>query len=430
MRFSSTTFLVTSIAAAVVLCLLAACTPSVRLSDAFVGENAKGVSTQTKTSIIQSEQRLAAKSKDAKIAFALAQQYLQAVRESADVAYYDRIETLMKHVDEIEPDNPETIFLRGQIRMGRHDFAGALPYGERLVKEYPQVHRYYGLLADAQIEMGFYPQAVETLQTMSDIRPDASVLTRIAYVREIHGDKDGAIEIMRKVIDDPSPLAEPAAWSLSELGRLLIARDPARARELYEQALARYPDFGPALAGLARVAMAQGKPEEAIKQASRAFEVLPLPEHSALLADIYGASGDTVKAKTYETLTQAGYDAIAKGGTNVDLERSKFLSEHDLDPALALMLAENVYKQRQTVYAADALALALWKNGRAKESAPYVEAALRTGSKDSMILYHAGMIAKETGEKAKAAMYLNQALKEPYFSFVLAPKAREALRGL
>src|SRR5205823_2805230 len=116
-----------------------------------------------------------------------------------------------------------------------------------------------------------------------------------------------------------------------------------------------YPDFAPALAGLARADMLQGKPEEAIKQATRAFQALPLPEYSALLGDVYAVSGKAAKAKTYYTLTQAGYDAISKRGTNVDLERAKFLLEHDLDPALALALAEGVYKQRQTIYAADAL---------------------------------------------------------------------------
>ncbi|NOS67731.1 MAG: tetratricopeptide repeat protein [Candidatus Peribacteraceae bacterium] len=384
----------------------------------FIDESEQGLSDRTKTAILTMQENLLDDPDNAETAFSLARQYLQAVRESADTAYYQRVDGLLSFVETAQPDNPEVDFLRGQILMGRHDFGHALPIGQTLVAEYPQDQRYYGLLTDAQIEMGRYGDAVATLQTMSDLKPDNAVLTRIAYLREIHGDFAGAIDVMRQAAGVPSGIPEQDAWTLSEIGRLLLPTDPALAKLRYAEALSIYPDSAPALAGLAKIAAFEKDFVTAQRQAETAFTMFGLPEYSALLGDIHSLMGNTEKADLYYALTDAGYEAIAKTGTNVDLERGKFLADHGRNLPLALELGKKVYGVHPTIYAADLLSFASLKNDLPQDAWAHAQAALATGTKDPVILTHAALAAEAAGKTAQARQYRQDAAKRPHFSLL------------
>jgi hypothetical protein len=57
--------------------------------------------------------------------------------------------------------------------------------------------------------------------------------------------------------------------------------------------------------------------------------------------------------------------------------------------------------------------------------------ALRLGTQDALLLFHAGMIAHSLGEREEAKSYLRRALAtNPYFSLTGAPHARDILRCL
>jgi len=58
----------------------------------------------------------------------------------------------------------------------------------------------------------------------------------------------------------------------------------------------------------------------------------------------------------------------------------------------------------------------------------WARAALRLGSRDPMVLYHAGIAAKAAGERALARRRLRAALAaNPRFSSLYAPRAARAL---
>ena len=68
---------------------------------------------------------------------------------------------------------------------------------------------------------------------------------------------------------------------------------------------------------------------------------------------------------------------------------------------------------------------------RMPEAWHIMEKALRLGTQDASLLYHAGMIAKGMGEPDKAKQYLTQALTlNPYFSPRGASLAKTALEEL
>ncbi len=367
---------------------------AVPLESIIIDETEQGLSVATKTAILRAQEALKNKPDDVKAIFALAGAYLQAVRENADTAYYARVESLLQNAERTDAGNPEIAFLRGNIAAGRHDFATALKHARPLVRNYPQIPRYFGLLADAQIELGMYEEAAVTLQTMADLRPDYGVYTRVAYLREIHGDLNGAMEMMREALDANSGIAENIAWTLTELGRLTLERNATEADGYYDGALAAYPDFAPALAGKAKVALKNKDTAAAKIHLERALDILPLPEYASLLGDMYAAEGNTQKAAVYFRLVEVGFDRIAQSGTNVDLERAKFLLEHDRNLALAHELALRVYASRPTIYAADVLALSYYKKGNNEEAKAFRKKALLTGTLDPVIRKHAGIIGE------------------------------------
>ena len=110
----------------------------------------------------------------------------------------------------------------------------------------------------------------------------------------------------------------------------------------------------------------------------------------------------------------------------VDLELALFEADHG-DPKAALDLAKAAYAERPTIKAADALAWANLKNGRIGEARKRSAEALRLGTQDPILLYHAGAIAAAAGDHKTALRDLKAALRlEPGFS----PTATKAARAL
>jgi tetratricopeptide (TPR) repeat protein len=408
--------------------LLSSCGAPPSLDSITIKDEPQGLSEQTQKAIVMAQNNLEAKPESPDLSFRLAHLYLQAVRENADTDFYKRVEALMERVEEVDPSNPEVPFLRGSVALGRHQFADVIPYGKKLTASHPNTARYFGLLADAQVEMGLYDDAEQTLQLMADINPDYSALTRIAYLREIHGDREGAIEAMETAANQGTSIVENVAWTLAELGRLHLSSDLDSAAFSYDQALAIYPEYASAMTGKARVLMAQGKIAEAKEEANKATKLLPLPEYFTLLADIADAEGNLTQQDTYLALVEAGYNSIAAAGTNVDLERARFLLDHDRNLQVALDLAQKSYDERNTIYTADTLAWALYKAGKFEEADEYSVQALRTGTDDPMIHFHAGLLAKMRGDPVRAKEHLTKVVNDhPSFSFVFGPQAKQAL---
>lgn len=428
-RIQETAF--TAVSCFVLVLALTGCAKTeLAFDDLFIAPPQQGISPQTMSGIVLTQQLLKASPKDDALPYSLSYLYLQAVRENADTDLYAKVESILERIEDHGISSPEHSFLRGLIAMAKHEFADALALGKPLVRENPAVHRYYGLLADAQIELGKYEEAVETLQSMADINPDASTLTRIAYVREIYGDTAGAKEAMEEAIRQGGN-PENIAWELCELGRLWLPSDPVKADGLYDRALALYPNYAPALAGKAKAAIALGAQDTALDYAEQAFGAMPLPEYAALLGDVLKAGGKESLAQPKYTLVKLGYQLLAKDGTNVEQEQTRFLIERGIDLPSSLETAKRLFKERQTIYAADAAAWALYQTKDYDEAWEYALKALATGTHDPMILFHAGMIAKANGDAANAKTYLETVKKEsPYFSLLHGKELEEALASL
>lgn len=108
-----------------------------------------------------------------------------------------------------------------------------------------------------------------------------------------------------------------------------------------------------------------------------------------------------------------------------------FYADHDMNVAAALELAEREIEARQDIYAHDLLAWALYKNDRARDAVEPMTAALKLGTKDAKLFFHAGMIYHRLGEREKAKEHLRRALStNPHFHLLQADVAARALKEL
>lgn len=355
---------------------------------------------------------------------------LQRVRENADPALYAQAEQAFDRALARDPQQVDALVGHGSLALSRHEFARAIEWGERALAINPYRAEIYGIIGDAQVELGRYGAAVATVQKMVDARPDIASYSRVSYLRELHGDVPGAIDAMQRAVKAGGPGAEPTLWAQTYLGHLhFSAGDLDAAEAAYRAALSHHPGYPHALAGLARAGAARGRYDEAIAIYRGLVERLPLPEFAIALGELYDAAGQPEQARAQYDLVRAIQQLNAGAAMNTDLEMAFFEADHG-DPARALALARAAYAQRPSIHGAEALAWALHRNGQHAQAWRHAQEALRLNTRDAMLHFRAGMIAAELDRDAARA-HLRAALEiNPHFSVRFAPLAQETLARL
>ncbi len=190
------------------------------------------------------------------------------------------------------------------------------------------------------------------------------------------------------------------------------------------------PNHAPSIAGLGRLAVGRGDLAGAAEAFERAAAILPLPEYVIALGEVRAAAGDDAEARQSFELARAEIALFGASGVTVDLELALFEADHG-DPARALELAEAVYDETPTVRTADAVAWALHRLGRDGDAKAHADNALRLGSQDPLLRFHAGAIAAALGDAKTARRDLELALAtDPGFSATGAAEARRILADL
>ena len=358
--------------------------------------------------------------------------YLQKVRETGDTSYYGLAESSFQEALELDPRNAEAMTLMGALSLGRHRFSEALTWAERSLRISPASPLAYGVLGDAQVELGLYEAAIESFQMMVDLKPNLDSYSRVSYMRELSGDVQGAIEAMEMALDAGAPGTETTAWVRVQLGDLYLRSGrPQKAAELFEGALRDFDEYYLALLGLGRAHAAEGCYEEAINLYERVVAAVPLPGALSELGDLYLRSGDVAKAPLQYDTIELIAELAAINGVSYNRELAMFYADHDFKLDRALQLAREELKVRRDIYGYDALAWALYKNGRPQEAADAMAEAMRLGTRDAALFFHSGMIFRDLGDNELAREYLQMALNlNPNFSILQADVARRALERI
>ena len=337
----------------------------------------------------------------------LAAAYMQKARETSEFAFNADADEAIKRSLAIEPDNYDALKLRAKLQLTYHRFNEALETARRAQAFRTDDHDVWGQITDALVELGDYEGAVKSAQKMVDLRPDSSSYARVSYLRSLHGDTEGAIQAMVAAVKAANPNdREGVAWCHVQLGNeLLNAGKLDAAEKQFDEALRTFTDHGLGLEGKARARMAYGDLQGAVVIYEREQSKEPSADAAQALGGLYTLLGNHDAAKhefeNFETLERE----------NAALERSwrhmlNFWLDHDRNLEEALTLASREYESRKDIFTCDSLAWALYKNGRLGDAEKLIKEALRTGTKDARINYHAGLIFKGLNLRNKAAHHL------------------------
>jgi tetratricopeptide (TPR) repeat protein len=309
-----------------------------------------------------------------------------------------------------------------QVQLASHEFATARDYAEQLIKleptkAYPQL-----ILVDALVELGQYQRAEEIFEKIKkESVPSVGTETRLSKFAQLKGQSAAAKQHMANALalslQQVPKSREPIAWCQWQLGELEFSTgDYGQAEHHYKAALETFPDYFRALAGMARVKAALGTLPEAITYAERTVQVIAEPLLVSLLGDLYKLAGrDQDATKQYELAEKIALQEAAEGRLH-KRELAVFYADHDLKASDAFNLALDDYSKRPDIFGADTLAWAALKANKLDEAKKGIKDALRLGTKDAKIFYHAGMIMRAVGEEAAAKDFLKRALEtNPHF---------------
>ncbi len=353
-------------------------------------------------------------------------------RETADPGLYVRAEEAIAGALELAPDNFEAKRARAWVLLGQHRFAEARELAEALNTRVPDDVMVYGLLTDANVELGDYERAEKACQWMLNLRPGSlPALTRAAYLRELFGDVEGALELMAHASDaTPMGEVEDRAWILTQMAHLrLLTGDVHEAERLLGEALAAFPGYHYALAQLAKARAAQGRRGEAAALLRQRYDTAPHPENLYDLALALGRAGRRGEADARFAEFEREALRETHGADNANRELVFYYADHARRPAEALAVARREVARRRDVHTLDAYAWALYRAGQAAEARKVMEQVLAVGIREASILYHAGAIEARLGERASASERLQQSLVLNPASDVAA-EARRALGRL
>jgi len=334
----------------------------------------------------------------------LAALLLRRRRETSDASLYIHAEDALAAARDRDPGSVRVEILSAMLLLDRHRFAEASRAAERVIGAASADPTGHLLLGDARIETGDYEGAVRAYQHAMDLRPDLRSYERGAHVRWLHGDVDGAIELVALAIDSGSPRdLESIAWCWVELGRIEHARgrnDAALAAAARARGLV--PAYLPAVALEARALRALDRRDEAIARLETVVRRAPSTEDLCALAELLEAAGRAEDAA--RRLAQA--ERLAADDPR---PLAAYLARRGLRVQEALRLAEREIATRGTVQAHDTHALALLRAGRAREALAAIERALALGTPDASFHVHAALIHGALGDEARTMASLERA---------------------
>ena len=358
--------------------------------------------------------------KDIKSKLELASLYIQEARVTGDHLYYDQaVMQIANDVLKQDSVNFEALVFKGTTYLSQHHFADGLRVAQRIEQINPYNAYVYGMLVDANVELGNYPEAVKSSDKMVSIRPDIRSYSRISYLREIYGDYPGAIDAMKLAVSAGYPGDEGTAWTRVHLGQLYEnTGDMLAAKMHYTIALQERANYAYAYAGLGRIARADKDYKGAIGYLLKADSLVNDYGIKDELTDLYLLNGEKEKSEANAKAVIEKLANDAQSGMNdptmghyADRELAyAYLKTNDDDKALEHALLE--YNRRpENIDVNEALAWVYFNKGDYRNAQKYINVATKTGSKNPTLLCRAGLIAAKNGDVAKGKQLIQSALQ-------------------
>lgn len=345
---------------------------------------------------------------------ALALALSRRARETSGVKFYSQAEEVLQKSFAIAAGNFDGERIHVWLLLGRHEFGAALEEATKLNRKVPDDVMIYGFLTDANVELGNYSDAEKACQRMLDLRTgNLPALTRAAYLRELFGETDGAIDLMNMAFQSTPPAqAEDGAWILTQMAHLYLSTGNLdKSEKLLRQALAIFPGYHYALGNLAKVRIQQKRFSEAVELLQQRYQAAPHAENLYDLAEALQLAGKAEEAKKDFAEFEQKSLAETNRADNSNHELIFYYADHANQPGKALEVASREIARRHDIFTLDAYAWALNRNGQYAEALKQIQAVLAVGIRDAKVFRHAGEISLAAGDKLAAERYLRQAVQ-------------------
>jgi tetratricopeptide (TPR) repeat protein len=362
---------------------------------------------------------------------ALGSSYLERGRITADPSFYPKAEGALRRSLQLRSgDNARALTGLGALANARHDFAGAREMATQALHINPYDADAYGVLTDAETQLGHASAATDAAQRMLDLRPGLAAYARASYDLEQHGRITDAQALMSKALDaavDPADIAF-CRYQVGELAWQSGNLDEARTQ--YQAGLAADATYLPLQQGRAKVAAAQGRVDAALADYADITRRTPTPTYFIEHAELLSAEGRSREAAAVLGLADAALRLFTANGGTDDLTGA-VLALAQSRPDDAVRLARQEWQRRQFAEVADTLGWALHRSGDNGEALDYALRAGSLGPRNAKYTFHLAMIELAAGDRAAARRDLAMALQiNPHFSPLDAPVAVRTLAGL
>lgn len=359
---------------------------------------------------------------------------VQRARETGSETYYPVAEAMARRSLELRTHrNAKTFVVLASSLLAQHRFAEARTAAAAALKLEPETPQYGALLAEIDMELGDYAAAARGFTGLGRYRAHLSVGPRLAHWDEVNGRVASARETLQELVAEaarrPELPREQLAWFHFRLGDHYRRHgSPRRARASYESALAVNPGDYRAHKGLAELELAHDKAGPALFHARAAVRQSRTPETLLTLASALRETLDTPAAAAIEAEVET---AIGSDGGSFERAWHAYRLDRTAPAAELVELLEREAGKRGDVQGHDLLAWAYHKAGRSSEARAASAKALRSGTSDATVWYHAGIISHAAGDIPRARAYLREALRlNPRFHLRHARHARSMLRAL
>lgn len=377
---------------------------------------------------------------DSKSQLRLAALFIQEARVTGNYAYYDV--AAMKYINDVlnvDSLNFNGLVFKSLIYMSQHHFADGLDVAHKAQRINPYNAYVYGLLVDGNVEMGNYDTAVAYADKMVAVRPDLTSYSRVSYLREIFGDYTGSIKAMHMAVEAGGAGDEHTEWTRFQLANLYQKTgDYKKADTLYYQSLSMRPDYAYAISGLAQIAIANKDYAKAISYYQKADSLVDDYSIKEELVDAYQQSAQQAKAdklskEVIDELNANSQAAVTNQnlGHYADRELAyAYLKIKDNDKALEHALME--YNRRpNNIDVNETVAWVYYCKGEYAKAVPYINTALRTHSKNPVLLSRAALIYYKSGNQQLAKTTISQtSLQNPYIDPELKAEAEKTIANL
>lgn len=367
----------------------------------------------------------------------LGAEYLQRFRETGDMNDVTRAHAMGEKSLRLQPQgNVAALGIIASSDLAFHRFVPALAAERAAIQAEPFDQNARAQSASILMELGHYDRAAAILLGPSGPDPNPTWMSIRARYRELSGDLAGARDEMSRatqMVDrmETIPAYTRSWYHMRDAQLAFEAGDAPAADAAFTESLRIFPDNAMALLYQAKFYRSHGDWNRALAAAAHSAELYPLPQALGYQADAQRALGDEDGARKTDALIRAEQRLFNVQGVN-DRLLAMYYAEHHEYLADALAAARSDLRKRgDEIYADDTMAWVLAAMGRWAQARGYAERAVRYGTQDPEVQYHAGVIALRTGYAGEARTRLRAALAaDASFHPFYADDARKMLASL